>query len=78
MARFFPRGKIFPESVRDAFKYEIAEELGLTPKIHDGYWGALTTSDCGRVGGKIGGSMVKAMVRRAEALLVQDGKGPTS
>ncbi|MBM7867277.1 small, acid-soluble spore protein, alpha/beta type [Heliobacterium gestii] len=76
MAQFFPREKIFPESVRDTFKYEIAEELGLTTKIQDGYWGALTASDCGRVGGKIGGSMVKAMVRRAEALLSQDGNQP--
>ncbi|MBC9785972.1 alpha/beta-type small acid-soluble spore protein [Heliobacterium chlorum] len=72
MAQFFPREKIFSENVRDEFKYEIAEELGLTPKIQDGYWGALSAADCGRVGGKIGGNMVKAMVRRAEALLAQD------
>lgn len=71
MAQFFPTKKILPESVRREFKYEIAEELGLTPKIENGYWGALSSRDCGKVGGKIGGNMVKAMVRRAEVLLAQ-------
>ncbi|QGG48268.1 alpha/beta-type small acid-soluble spore protein [Heliorestis convoluta] len=77
MAQFFPEKKIFPQSVRDEFKYEVAEELGLTPKIHHDYWGALSAKDCGRVGGRIGGSMVKAMIRRAEEVLVQEEQART-
>ncbi|KAB2954312.1 alpha/beta-type small acid-soluble spore protein [Heliorestis acidaminivorans] len=79
MAQFYPGGKkIFPQSIRDSFKYEVAEELGLTTMIKDDYWGALTSKDCGRVGGRIGGSMVKAMVRRAEEMLVEQEKGNNS
>ncbi|MCW2279393.1 alpha/beta-type small acid-soluble spore protein [Heliophilum fasciatum] len=72
MAQFYSEKKIFPQDVRDQFKYEVAEELGLTPRIQNDYWGALTPSECGKVGGRIGGSMVKNMVRRAEELLIQN------
>ncbi|MDD2420536.1 MAG: alpha/beta-type small acid-soluble spore protein [Heliobacteriaceae bacterium] len=71
MAQFFPTGKILSETVRHDFKYELAEELGLTGQIKNGYWGNLSSRDCGRVGGKIGGNMVKVMVKRAETLLAQ-------
>ncbi|MEW6574538.1 MAG: alpha/beta-type small acid-soluble spore protein [Bacillota bacterium] len=69
MAQFFPYDKLLPDSVLDRFKYEVAAELGLSSQIADGYWGEVTAQDCGRVGGKIGGSMVRVMIRHAEEAL---------
>jgi hypothetical protein len=57
---------ILPQSVLDDFKYEVASELGLTEKIQSQGWANMTSRECGHVGGRIGGSMVKAMIRRAE------------
>jgi len=62
--------QVLPHSTLDKFKYEIAEELGITANIQNGYWGNLTSRDCGRVGGKIGGNMVKIMIRKAEEALL--------
>ncbi|MEW6244980.1 MAG: alpha/beta-type small acid-soluble spore protein [Bacillota bacterium] len=47
-----------------AFKYEIANEIGVRPPAH-GYWGELTSRDCGAVGGQ----MVKRMIEIAERSL---------
>ncbi|MGQ9511923.1 small, acid-soluble spore protein, alpha/beta type [Thermodesulfitimonas sp.] len=69
MAQFFPQKKLLPEAVLDRFKYEVAAELGLTSQIEDGYWGNIVAKDCGRVGGKIGGQMVRVMIRDAEEAL---------
>jgi len=69
MAKFTPQ--ILPNSVLDQFKYEIASEIGITPQIENGYWGKVKSEDCGRVGGNIGGNMVKVMVRQAEQALMQ-------
>ncbi|RPF43009.1 alpha/beta-type small acid-soluble spore protein [Thermodesulfitimonas autotrophica] len=69
MAQFFPQKKLLPEAVLDRFKYEVAAELGLTSQIEDGYWGNIAAKDCGRVGGKIGGRMVRVMIRHAEEAL---------
>lgn len=66
MAQFIPQDKLLPPEVLDNFKYEIADDLGLIPQIQEGYWGQLTSRDCGRVGGKIGGNMVKVMIRQVE------------
>lgn len=74
MAQFFDKEKLLPHSVLDQFKYEIAEELGISPQIQEGYWGGLTSKDCGRVGGRIGGNMVKVMIRRAEETLATNDK----
>ncbi|MDA8234622.1 MAG: alpha/beta-type small acid-soluble spore protein [Clostridia bacterium] len=68
MAKFVQQ--MLPHSTLDKFKYEIAEELGITPQIENGYWGRLSSRDCGRVGGKIGGNMVKVMIRKAEEALL--------
>lgn len=54
---------INPENPNDV-KYEVAEELGV-PLSH-GYNGNLTTEQAGQVGGKIGGSMVREMIRIAQ------------
>ncbi|MHB1651257.1 MAG: small, acid-soluble spore protein, alpha/beta type [Desulfitobacteriaceae bacterium] len=57
---------ILPQSVLNEFKWEVAGELGLTDKIHTQGWENMTSRECGHVGGRIGGSIVKAMIRRAE------------
>lgn len=36
---------------RDVLKLEIAEELGLMPKIQTGGWPELTAEESGRIGG---------------------------
>lgn len=50
-----------------AAKYEVAKSLGVPMK--PGYNGKLTTEEAGKVGGEIGGRMVKELVRRAKAQL---------
>ena len=49
----------------DQAKYEVAQELHI-PLKH-GYNGHLTAHDAGRIGGQLGGSMVKEMIRSAKA-----------
>ncbi len=44
-------------------KFEAAEELNIPLK--KGYNGNLTAHDAGRIGGQLGGSMVKEMIRFA-------------
>lgn len=52
----------------DQFKYEIANELGIDQnQIYGGYWGNLTSRDCGAVGGH----MVRKMIEAAEQSLAQ-------
>ena len=62
-------GNILPQTVLDQFKMEVAEELGLSSKIESQGWENMTSRECGHVGGRIGGSMVKAMIRRAKESL---------
>ncbi len=53
----------------DDVKYEVAEELGV-PLSPDGN-GNLTTEEAGQVGGKIGGTMVREMIRLAQERLAK-------
>ncbi|GIN84215.1 hypothetical protein J6TS2_06010 [Heyndrickxia sporothermodurans] len=48
-------------------KYEVAKEQGIPLK--KGYNGHLTSDQAGKVGGPIGGNMVKEMVRMAQEQL---------
>jgi hypothetical protein len=57
----------------DNVKFEVAKELGIPLKPHGN--GQLTTEDAGHIGGKIGGSMVKELIRMAQDQL---SKGPNS
>lgn len=57
---------ILPHSVLEQFKWEVADELGLSAKIKSQGWENMTSRECGHVGGRIGGSMVKTMIRRAK------------
>ncbi len=52
----------------DDVKYEVAKELGV-PLQPDGRNGHLTTESAGQIGGKIGGSMVREMIRLAQQQL---------
>lgn len=51
----------------DSVKFEVAEEVGVPLK--EGYNGQLTSKQAGKVGGQIGGSMVKEMIRMAQERL---------
>jgi small acid-soluble spore protein D (minor alpha/beta-type SASP) len=53
----------------DDVKYEVAKELGVPLKPQHN--GNLTTESVGHVGGKIGGTMVREMVRLAKEELVK-------
>lgn len=62
---------MLPQETLDRFKHEVAAEMGLAPQVADGYWGELPARECGRVGGKIGGAMVRVMIRQAEEALAR-------
>jgi len=51
----------------DDVKYEVAESLGVP--LSPGDNGRLTTESVGHVGGRIGGSMVREMIRMAQEKL---------
>lgn len=48
----------------DSVKYEVAKEQGVPLK--EGYNGHLTSEQAGKVGGPIGGNMVRELVRMAQ------------
>ena len=50
-------------------KYEIADELGIP--LTKGYNGNLTAEQAGKIGGPIGGNMVKEMVKMAKQQLAK-------
>lgn len=59
------------EAALDRLKYEVADELGLRDDIEDRGWGEMTTREVG----KLGGNMVRKMIRFAEAeMAAKDGK----
>ena len=47
------------------FKYEIANQVGVTNQIQGGYWGHISSRDCGAVGG----NMVRRMIEAYEQSL---------
>jgi small acid-soluble spore protein D (minor alpha/beta-type SASP) len=55
-----------PENV----KYEVADTIGVP--LSKGYNGKLTTESAGKVGGPIGGAMVREMIKMAQQSL-RDG-----
>jgi small acid-soluble spore protein D (minor alpha/beta-type SASP) len=42
------------------FKYEMANEVGITDQIQGDYWGHISSRDCGAVGG----AMVRRMIQQ--------------
>lgn len=55
------------ERALDRMKFEVARDLGLDDDIKDRGWGNMTTREVG----KIGGNMVRRLVRHAEEDLSQ-------
>ena len=53
-------------------KFEAAEEVGVPLK--KGYNGQLTSEQAGKVGGRLGGNMVKELVRMAQENLSKNHK----
>jgi small acid-soluble spore protein F (minor alpha/beta-type SASP) len=71
MAKWTKTPSILSNQVRDRFKYEIAGELGLLDDIAEKGWADMPTRQLGRIGGTIGGNMVKVMIRHAEEALAR-------
>lgn len=74
MAQFTDRPKLLPDDVLDRFKYEVSQELGLMDRVNTVGWPDMTARECGRVGGKIGGRMVRILIRRAEEALANGAR----
>ncbi|MHB1955893.1 MAG: small, acid-soluble spore protein, alpha/beta type [Sulfobacillus sp.] len=71
MAKWSKGPSVLPNSMRDRFKYEVASELGLLDEIEQKGWADMPTRQLGRIGGKIGGNMVKVMIRMAEESMAE-------
>ncbi len=54
----------------DNVKYEIADELGIP--LTKGYNGKITAEEAGKIGGPIGGNMVREMVRLAQEQMMKN------
>lgn len=54
----------------DIVKYEIADELGI--RLKKGYNGKITAEKAGKIGGPIGGNMVREMVRLAQEQMMKN------
>ncbi|AFV11222.1 small acid-soluble spore protein alpha/beta type [Thermacetogenium phaeum DSM 12270] len=51
------------------FKYEMANEVGISNQIQGDYWGYISSRDCGAVGG----AMVRRMIQTIEQQIAQQG-----
>ncbi len=71
MAQWTKGPSVLSNQVRDKFKYEIASDLGILDEIEQKGWADMPTRQLGRIGGKIGGNMVKVMIKHAEESLAQ-------
>lgn len=58
------KAKGFEAEDANSVKYEVANELGIRLSQNDN--GELTSAQAGKIGGPIGGNMVKEMVRLAQ------------
>jgi small acid-soluble spore protein D (minor alpha/beta-type SASP) len=64
------KGYHVQENQPNQVKYEVAKELGVP--LTTGYNGNLTSEQAGKVGGEIGGSMVKEMIKMAQQALIEN------
>lgn len=64
------KAKVTGSSNPEVAALEVAKELGIS--LNEGYNGQLTSFEAGKVGGKIGGSMVKELVKMAQESLKKD------
>ncbi|SDH60766.1 Small, acid-soluble spore protein, alpha/beta type [Alteribacillus persepolensis] len=66
------RKKVSHTNAASEAKFEAAKEQGVP--LQHGYNGDIKAKDAGKVGGHIGGSMVKELVRMAEKQLQEKNK----
>lgn len=62
-------GYTVDENRPDDVKYEVAGELGI--RMNRGDNGQMKTEDAGHVGGRIGGPMIREMIRMAQEKLAK-------
>lgn len=58
------KAKVVHSASPDRAKFEAAREVGVP--LSSGYNGRLTSHDAGKVGGRLGGSMVRELVKMAQ------------
>lgn len=63
MARSHKPVKPGAENALDRMKLEVASELGIANQVRSQGWSAMTSADCGRVGGQ----MVRKMIEQYES-----------
>jgi small acid-soluble spore protein D (minor alpha/beta-type SASP) len=66
------KAKVVETSRPEDAKFEAAEEVGVPLK--KGYNGGLTSEQAGKVGGRLGGSMVKELVRMAQENMAKNNR----
>ncbi|MGN7478570.1 small, acid-soluble spore protein, alpha/beta type [Solibacillus silvestris] len=64
------KAKVAGASKPEDAALEVAKELGIPMK--DGYNGQLTSAEAGKVGGKIGGGMVRELVKMTQESIKKD------
>ena len=64
------KAKVVGTNKPEDAKLEVAKELGIPLK--EGYNGQLTSEEAGKIGGRIGGSMVKELVKMAQQKMKND------
>ena len=65
------KAKVVGVNNPDDAKFEAAQEVGVP--LQKGYNGKLTSEQAGKVGGRLGGSMVKELVKMAQENLQNKG-----
>lgn len=58
------KAKVAGTNTPEDAKYEVAKEVGVP--LEKGYNGRLTSVEAGKVGGRLGGNMVKELVKMAQ------------
>lgn len=58
------KAKVAQADHPDRAKYEVAKDLGIP--LNEGYNGRIAAADAGKIGGKLGGSMVKELTKFAK------------
>jgi len=63
------KAKVAGTNSPEQAKFEIANEIGVP--LQTGYNGKLTSEQAGKIGGKLGGNMVKELVKMAQENLMK-------
>ncbi|MCK8825206.1 alpha/beta-type small acid-soluble spore protein [Fuchsiella alkaliacetigena] len=58
----------------DKFKLEVAESLNISDEYKSGYWGNMTSRECGAVGGQ----MVKEMIEQVQNQMANENNIQTN